>query len=106
MPPATSMTRQAGQRFTIDALGYVTELRYDAMGQVSSTLQYERSFKLSAAPTEAEMMVATQVVTTSFASSLEGFNGGAGVWRPGRTSCPAGRRRAGEAGPPQAAHAA
>ena len=72
------------QRFTIDAEGYLSEQRYDAAGRVTSTLRYDRRFKLGAAPTEAELVAATQSITTQFTTDLEGFSGSAGVWEAGR----------------------
>jgi YD repeat-containing protein len=72
------------KRFNIDALGTVSESRYDAVGQLTQTLQYERAMRIGGTPTEAQMLAALSTATTGFTSNLEGWNGSAGVWEGGQ----------------------
>ncbi|MDO8329297.1 MAG: hypothetical protein Q7T36_02370 [Fluviicoccus sp.] len=45
-------------RFTVDALGYVTEQRYDSLGRVSATLKHAKAINVDAVVTEADVDLA------------------------------------------------
>ncbi|MBW8849078.1 MAG: hypothetical protein JF607_29505, partial [Burkholderiales bacterium] len=72
------------KRFEIDALGAVNEYRYDAAGQLTQTLQYERTMAFAGVPTEAQVVAALGSATSTFDGDLQGWNGGAGIWEGGR----------------------
>ncbi|WLQ11599.1 type IV secretion protein Rhs [Hahella aquimaris] len=59
-------------RFTVDALGYVTENRYDALGRVTETSRHEVTVDVNRAWSESELVVALgQVVWRDVSSRLE-----------------------------------
>ncbi|RZU38488.1 YD repeat-containing protein [Fluviicoccus keumensis] len=58
-------------RFTVDAMGYVTEQRYDALGHVSETLRYPGAINGAAVATEADVATALRAI------QVVDFNGGA-----------------------------
>ncbi|ABC30777.1 Rhs family protein [Hahella chejuensis KCTC 2396] len=59
-------------RFTIDALGQVTENRYDALGRVTETSRHEVTVDVNRAWSESELVVALgQVIWTDVSSRLE-----------------------------------
>ncbi|WP_284209393.1 hypothetical protein, partial [Chitiniphilus shinanonensis] len=62
-------------RFTVDALGYVVENRYDAQGQLVSSLQHARAINPNSATTEQDIVTALtyQTMWSNDLSSLSGL---------------------------------